>query len=145
MNVRSILESKGSSEVVTIDPQRTIQEAIESLVEHNIGSLVVVDEEGELAGIITERDILRVCAGGGDRLATTRVAEVMTRDLIVGDADDPIDYVMGIMTQNRVRHLPIVGRRGLRGMVSIGDVVKIQLHETEYENRHLREYIQRGY
>jgi CBS domain-containing protein len=145
MNVRSILESKGSSEVVTIEPQRTIQEAIESLVEHNIGSLVVVDEEGELAGIITERDILRVCAGGGDRLATTRVAEVMTRDLIVGDADDPIDYVMGIMTQNRVRHLPIVGRRGLRGMVSIGDVVKIQLHETEYENRHLKEYIQRGY
>ena len=145
MNVRSILESKGSSEVVTIEPQRTIQEAIESLVEHNIGSLVVVDEEGELAGIITERDILRVCAGGGDRLATTRVAEVMTRNLIVGDADDPIDYVMGIMTQNRVRHLPIVGRRGLRGMVSIGDVVKIQLHETEYENRHLKEYIQRGY
>ncbi|MGH7571564.1 MAG: CBS domain-containing protein [Gemmatimonadota bacterium] len=145
MNVRSILEGKGSTEVVTIDPDRTIQEAIASLVEHNIGSLVVVDERGELAGIITERDILRVCIGGGDRLATTRVAEVMTRDLIVGDSDDSIDYVMGVMTQNRVRHLPIIGRRGLRGMVSIGDVVKIQLHEKEYENRHLREYIQGSY
>ncbi|MGH7557184.1 MAG: CBS domain-containing protein [Gemmatimonadota bacterium] len=144
MNVRSILEDKGSSEVVTIDPDRTIQEAIECLVQHNIGSLVVV-ERGDLAGIITERDILRVCAGGGGRLATTRVAEVMTRNLIVGDADDSIDYVMGVMTQNRVRHLPIVGRRGLRGMVSIGDVVKIQLHEKEYENRHLREYIQGSY
>lgn len=142
MNVRSILEEKGSPDVVTIDPDRTIQEAIGRLVEHNIGSLVVVDENGELAGIITERDILRVCADGGDRLATTRVADIMTRDLIVGDADDSIDYVMGVMTQNRIRHLPVVGRRGLKGMVSIGDVVKIQLHETEYENRHLKEYIQ---
>lgn len=145
MNVRSILEEKGSPGVITIDPDRTIQEAIERLVENNIGSLVVVDEEGELAGIITERDILRVCTGGGERLATTRVGEVMTRNLIVGDADDSIDYVMGIMTQNRIRHLPVVGRRGLRGMVSIGDVVKVQLHETEYENRHLKEYIQGSY
>lgn len=145
MNVRSILEEKGSPDVVTIEPDRTIQDAIERLVKHNIGSLVVVDETGELAGIITERDILRVCAGGGDRLATTHVAEIMTRNLIIGDADDSIDYVMGIMTQNRIRHLPVMGRRGLRGMVSIGDVVKIQLHEKEYENRHLKEYIQGSY
>jgi CBS domain-containing protein len=69
----------------------------------------------------------------------------MSRNLIVGESDDSIDYVMGIMTQNRIRHLPIVGRQGLRGMVSIGDVVKIQLHEKEYENRHLREYIQGSY
>lgn len=145
MNVRGILEGKGSPDVITIGPDRTIQDAIECLVEHNIGSLVVVGDGGELAGIITERDILRVCAGGGGRLATTRVAEVMTPKLIVGDADDSIDYVMGIMTQNRIRHLPIIGRRGLRGMVSIGDVVKVQLHETEYENRHLKEYIQGSY
>ena len=145
MNVRSILEAKSSPDVVTIEPGRTIQEAIERLVQHNIGSLVVVDEDGELAGIITERDILRICAGGADRLGTTQISEVMSRNLIIGDADDSIDYVMGIMTQNRIRHLPVVGRRGLRGMVSIGDVVKIHLQQTEYENRHLKEYIQGGY
>ena len=145
MNVRNILEGKGALEVRTIDPERTIEEAIQRLVEHNIGSLVVVDGEGDMVGIITERDILRVCAGGADRLRTTKVAEAMSRNLIVGESDDSIDYVMGIMTQNRIRHLPIVGRRGLRGMVSIGDVVKIQLHEKEYENRHLREYIQGSY
>lgn len=145
MNVRRILEEKGSPEVVTIGPERTIEEAIRQLVEHNIGSLVVVDGEGDLAGIITERDILRVCAGGGERLATTRVDEVMSRDLIIGETDDSIDYVMGIMTQNRIRHLPIMGRTGLRGLVSIGDVVKVQLRQTEYENHHLREYIQGVY
>lgn len=145
MNVRRILEEKGSPEVVTIGPERTIEEAIRQLVEHNIGSLVVVDGEGDLAGIITERDILRVCAGGGERLATTRVDEVMSRDLIIGETDDSIDYVMGIMTQNRIRHLPIMGRTGLRGLVSIGDVVKVQLRQTEYENHHLREYIQGAY
>lgn len=145
MNVRNILEGKGALEVRTIDPERTIEEAIQRLVEHNIGSLVVVDGEGDMVGIITERDILRVCAGGADRLRTTKVAEAMSRNLIVGESDDSIDYVMGIMTQNRIRHLPIMGRRGLRGMVSIGDVVKIQLHEKEYENRHLREYIQGSY
>lgn len=145
MNVRTILEGKGSPEVRTISPERTIQEAIQRLVEHNIGSLVVVDDGGDLVGIITERDILRVCAGGAGKLATTQVAEVMSRNLIVGESDDSVDYVMGIMTQNRIRHLPIMGRRGLRGMVSIGDVVKSQLHQKEYENRHLREYIQGSY
>ena len=145
MNVRKILEDKGAPEVRTIEPERTIQEAIQRLVEHNIGSLVVVDGEGGMVGIITERDILRCCANGADRLGTTRVAEAMTPDPIIGESDDTIDYVMGIMSQNRIRHLPIVGRRGLRGMVSIGDVVKVQLHEKEYENRHLREYIQGSY
>jgi CBS domain-containing protein len=145
MNVRNILEGKRAPEVRTIEPERTIEEAIQRLVEHNIGSLVVVDAEGDMVGIITERDILRICADGADRLGTTKVVDAMSRNLIVGEADDTIDYVMGIMTQNRIRHLPIVGRRGLRGMVSIGDVVKIQLHEKEYENRHLREYIQGSY
>jgi len=100
---------------------------------------------GEAVGIITERDILRVCSQGAQWLASRRVAEVMTEDLIVGEPDDSIDYVMGIMTNNRIRHLPIVGQGGLNGMVSIGDVVKVHLQETEYENRHLKQYIRGTY
>lgn len=141
MNVAKILEGKGSSDVRTILPDRTIAQAVNRLVEHNIGSLVVVDEAGDPVGIITERDVLRCCAGNPARLEETRVAEVMTRDLIVGEPADDIDYVMGVMTKNRIRHLPIIETGSLVGMVSIGDVVNVQLHETIYENRHLREYI----
>lgn len=140
MNVDAILSGKGSPEVRTIESDRTIQEAIGRLVEHNIGSLVVV-EAGEPVGIITERDILRCCSREPERLAEVRVADVMTRDLIVGEPGDEIDYVMGVMTKNRIRHLPIIRDGKLAGMVSIGDVVNVQLHETRYENRHLKDYI----
>jgi CBS domain-containing protein len=145
MNVQTILDQKDSPNVITIEPERALQDAVERLVEHNIGSLVVVDSSGKPVGIITERDILKTCANGCEKLATTKVAEAMTADLIVGEAGDAIDYVMGIMTKNRIRHLPILREDGLCGMVSIGDVVKVQRQETEYENRHLREYIERGY
>ena len=155
MNVQTILDQKDSLNVVTIEPERALQDAVERLVEHNIGSLVVVDTSGKPVGIITERDILKTCASvrvragtcgrGCEKLAMTKVVDAMTADLIVGEADDAIDYVMGIMTKNRIRHLPIVRENGLCGMVSIGDVVKVQRQETEYENRHLREYIERGY
>lgn len=144
MNVASILTGKGDPAVRTIEPEATIRDAIARLVENNIGSLVVV-EDGEPAGIITERDILRCCADRPDRLAEIRVGEVMTRDLIVGEPADELDYVMGIMTRNRIRHLPILDERRLVGMVSIGDVVNVQLHETRYENRHLKGYIAGSY
>ena len=145
MNVQDILARKSSHAVRSIGPDRTVEEAVAQLVEHNIGSLIVM-EGGRPVGIVTERDILRCCAGGMDKSAATRVSEVMTRDLIVGEAADTIDYVMGIMTRNRIRHLPIVGPGDrILGMVSIGDVVESQLHETIYENRHLREYISGSY
>lgn len=145
MNVQDILDRKGSTEVRTIAPDRTIAEAVSRLVEHNIGSLVVVEAERPV-GILTERDILRCCADDIGKAASTRVADVMTQDLIIGEAEDTIDYVMGIMTRNRIRHLPIMGAgRRMLGMVSIGDVVESQLRETRYENRHLREYISGSY
>jgi CBS domain-containing protein len=144
MNVRDILARKSSNTVRSIGPERTVEEAVARLVEHNIGSLVVM-EGGRPVGILTERDILR-CYADGMGQAETRVSEVMTRDLIVGEAEDTIDYVMGIMTRNRIRHLPIIGPGDrVVGMVSIGDVVESQLRETIYENRHLREYISGSY
>ena len=145
MNVEGILAGKRPGAVRTIEPEATIQAAIDQLVEHNIGSLVVVTPQGQPVGIITERDILRVCAGGSGGLDAARVGEAMTADLIVGEPGDAVDYVMGIMTKNRIRHLPIVGAQGLLGMVSIGDVVEVQLQETSYENRHLKSYITGSY
>ena len=145
MNVQDILARKASNAVRTIAPDRTVEEAVAQLVQNNIGSLIVM-EQGRPSGIVTERDILKCCANGMGKSASTRVADVMTRDLIVGEAGDSVDYVMGIMTRNRIRHLPIVGPGDrILGMVSIGDVVESQLHETIYENRHLREYISGSY
>ena len=145
MNVQDILARKSSNTVRSIGPERTVAEAVARLVEHNIGSLVVMEGDRPV-GIVTERDILRCCADEMGKSGSTPVSEVMTRDLIVGEASDTIDYVMGIMTRNRIRHLPIMGPGDrVVGMVSIGDVVESQLRETIYENRHLRQYISGSY
>jgi CBS domain-containing protein len=140
MKVRDILQHKGT-DVHTVGPEATIQHVMETLLEHRIGSLVVCKDNGDVLGIITERDVLRECTHRGEHVRSTRVREVMATKLIVGALDDDIQYVMGIMTHNRVRHLPIVVGTRLIGLISIGDVVKAQLEETEFENRYLREYI----
>ena len=140
MKVRDILQHKGT-DVHTIGPDATIQHVMETLIEHRIGSLVVCNDTGNVLGIITERDVLRECTQHGEQVRSTRVREIMTTKLIVGALDDDIQYVMGIMTHNRVRHLPIVVGTRLIGLISIGDVVKAQLEETEFENRYLREYL----
>lgn len=142
MKIRDLLRGKGTA-VVTIRPEATIHEAVTMLVNHRIGSLVVLDEQRRVMGIITERDILRECAARSDQIKQTRVQDVMTTNLIIGVPDDEISYVMGIMTHNRIRHLPIMDGERLAGIISIGDVVKAQLEETEFENRYLKDYIQR--
>jgi CBS domain-containing protein len=142
MKVRDILRNKGSA-IVTIRPEATIHDAMNSLVNHRIGSLLVCDENGKTMGIITERDILRECAVHSERVKETTVRQVMSTNLIIGVPDDEIGYVMGIMTNNRIRHLPILSGETIEGMISIGDVVKAQLEETEFENRYLKDYIQR--
>lgn len=142
MTVRDLLQAKGSA-VTTIHADATLYDALATLVRHRIGSLVVMDDAGKVAGIITERDLLRECVVRSEELKNLHVGEVMTTHLIIGVPDDAVGYVMGIMTQNRIRHLPIMDGQHLEGLISIGDVVKAQLEETEYENRYLKEYIQR--
>lgn len=139
MRIRDILRSKGS-DVVTVDPGRTVLEAMRTLVDHNIGSVVVVEED-DVRGILTERDVLRLGADDPATLGSVPVREAMTEDLVIGELDDRIDYVMEIMTNNRVRHLPILERGELRGIVSIGDVVKASKQNAEAENKYLRDYI----
>ena len=140
MRVRDVLMSKGG-DVATASPSDTLHDAIQDLVKHNIGSLVVAATNGTVVGIITERDILRESAKRSDRLKTTLVGDVMTRDVIIGVPDDDIEYVMGIMTKNRIRHLPVLDETGLVGIVSIGDVVHAHLSNTQFENRMLKDYI----
>ena len=140
MRIREVLDRKGGS-VVTIEPDRTVHDAMRILVENNIGS-VIVTQDGRTVGILTERDVLRLGAESPESLATTLVGEAMTRELVVGVVDDLVDYAAGVMTSNRVRHLPILDGERLTGVLSIGDVVNALKQETEVENRYLRDYIQ---
>jgi CBS domain-containing protein len=141
MKIREILAVKGEH-VHTIAPDRSIVDAVALLVEHGIGALLVRDADGAVAGIISERDVLRVCRDRAAALGAIRIADVMTRELIVCVPDDDIDYAMGIVTKNRVRHLPVMEGGRVAGMISIGDLVKARLDAAEYENRYLREYIE---
>lgn len=140
MKVQEILDRKGH-EVVTITPERTVPEAVQLLVEHNIGG-VVVTEGGSLVGILTERDILRLTARSPGTMGTLTVAEAMTRAVVTGSADDDMMDVMGLMTDRRIRHLPILDQGRLSGIVSIGDLVNACRLAAEEENQHLRQYIQ---
>jgi CBS domain-containing protein len=131
--------------VQTILPTRTVQEAINQLVVHGIGSLLVEEEgSGTIIGIITERDILKECARSSQRLEETSVGEVMTRKLVVGRNGDKVNHLLELMTRHRVRHLPIMDGDTLLGLVSIGDLVKAQIDQIATENLQLKEYIQGG-
>lgn len=141
MKVRDILKVKGS-QVHSIVPEQTVLDAIAILMQHRIGALLVRDAAGAVAGIISERDILRECLHRSADLGRIPVRDVMTRDLVVCEPDDAVDYAMGIVTKNRVRHLPIMDGDRVAGIISIGDLVKAGLDEAEYENRYLKEYIQ---
>ena len=122
MTLADILKAKGSA-VYTIEPGSGLDRAVATLCEHNIGSLLVCERdvaEGErLVGILTERDILHVCAERAEALPMIRVSEVMTTGLITAGPDDAVETVMGQMTKNRIRHLPVLSEGRLVGMVSI--------------------------
>src|SRR5262245_17880605 len=140
MKVCDILQTKGTA-VITIQPEATLRDALRTLVSSHVGALVVINTRGKVLGIITERDLLRLCATRSDEIDSTLVADSMTTNLIIGVSEDEIGYVMGIMTNNRIRHLPIMEGDRLQGIISIGDLVKAQLEETEFENRYLKDYI----
>ncbi len=149
MRVTDILRQKGS-DVVTIAVGKTVHDAIGTLNEHGIGALIVIGESGEISGIITERDIMRDCGERCVRQADPSedhgdcpalVEGVMTKDLVIGVPDDGVDYVMAVMTNNKIRHLPILEDGELAGIISIGDVVNAHVEEADHENRLLKDYI----
>lgn len=144
MKVSDLLAVKGQT-VVTISPDRPVFEAMKKLMDHHISSLMVLDGGYNVKGIITERDIIRAMNQDYEALKTQKVADLMTKALIVGTPYDEMEYVMGIMTQNRIRHLPIISEDGLAGIISIGDIIKFQLEEIQVENHYLQDFIDGNY
>ena len=144
MKIKDILQAKGSK-VWMVRENETIQDVLHVLVSQKIGAILVSDEKGEkIAGIISERDIVRGAFSWGDKLSKMPVSKLMTRHVIVGSPEDDITQVMDLMTEKRLRHLPVVDGGRLRGIVSIGDVVKILMRDAEHEIRHLKEYMYGG-
>lgn len=143
MLLREILETKGRH-VYSISPDETLQDVVTKLVRWNCGSLMVVDprRSEEMVGIITERDILRACAGGKLPLGDHRVSEAMTSSPLAASPYQTVEDAMGLMTMRRIRHLPLVEEGRLVGIVSIGDLVKAQHDALSMENHYLKSYIQ---
>ncbi|WP_279483044.1 CBS domain-containing protein [Aureimonas sp. SK2] len=140
MTVRRILEAKGR-DVVTIEPATTVADAVRLLAERKIGVLVVTGSGGELAGILSERDVVRIVAGGGTDALSGTIADVMTRDVTTATEETTVDEAMEIMTRRRFRHLPVCVDGRLVGIVSIGDVVKRRIEAAEQEAEEMRSYI----
>lgn len=140
MKVADLLKNKDQT-VYSVTSDEPVFTVMQKLVEHRIGALIVMDPQGHIMGIISERDILKAVYENGDTFKTKKVADLMTTNLLVAIPEDDLEYVMGIMTQNRIRHLPIVTKEGVAGIISIGDIIKFQLDETQVKNRYLEDYI----
>ncbi len=140
MKVKEILKQKGP-EVFTIGEDKTIADAVRILSANNIGVLLVLNSEAKISGIISERDIIRSLAHDHENCLSKKVKDLMTKQIIVVEPDDELEYVEQIMTNNRVRHIPVIYNKILVGMISIGDIVKTRLQETEAENKYLKDYI----
>lgn len=131
MNIANLLARKGPK-VVTVRPDQTIREALQLLAEHNIGALIAVDEGGHPVGVLSERDIVREAARN-EAVFARDVSSMMTRDVIIGTPQDDLVSAGATMTEKHIRHLPIVSRGRLVGMVSIGDIVKAHRNELQGE------------
>ncbi|GAA2031730.1 CBS domain-containing protein [Terrabacter terrae] len=141
MKISDVLRNKGT-EVVTIKPGETVSTLLALLAEHRIGAVVVSTDGATVEGIVSERDVVRHLHATGTSVLDGPVSQIMTSDVTTGSADDNIADLAGTMTEERVRHVPIVGADGkLAAIVSIGDIVKHRLSELQSERDQLRDYI----
>ena len=140
MTVKAILSRKGR-DVATIAPTAQLSEAVKLLAERRIGAVIVTGAEGRVAGILSERDIVRSLGERGPAALGENVAAVMTRKVSTCSEADTIALIMERMTAGKFRHMPVVEQGRLVGVISIGDVVKCRVEEIEGESNALREYI----
>ena len=138
MKVTEILRNKGA-DVITIWPGASLRSAVERMTKRNVGALVVVDDDGKVVGMLAEREVVRALADSAERALNESVSDVMSRRPITCGPEDRLADLMAMMTEHRVRHLPVVEQGRLLGLVSIGDLVKARLGELEFESNVLRD------
>jgi len=142
MRVHDVLRRKGA-DVVTVRPDATVRELLDMLAEHQIGALVVSADGRSVEGIVSERDIVRRLHDRGPAVLDLSVTEIMTSEVSTVGPDEHLEHLMGLMTNNRFRHVPVVVDGALAGIVSIGDVVKHRMDELQSERDQLVGYISR--
>ncbi len=140
MKLKDVLQTKGHR-VVTVSAQSSVADAIRMMHAAKVGAVMVPDAEGCPVGIFTERDVVRLYADGDREFDTLTVESRMTCSLVVGRLSMPVDEALGLMTERRFRHLPVIEDGKLLGLVSIGDLVKIKLGEAAGEAQAMRAYI----
>jgi CBS domain-containing protein len=147
MRISDVLRGKGR-DVATIGPTATVGDLVAALGEHNIGAAVVVEgggtEDRAVVGIVSERDVVRRLLDRGGELLSATVGEIMTRDVLTCSPDDTVDHLAEVMTERRIRHMPVLADGRLVGIVSIGDVVKTRMEELETSQEQLQAYIAHG-
>ena len=138
--VRDLLARKGTN-VVSIAPTASVLEAARLMNDRSVGGVLVVDEAGALLGIFTERDILRRVVAANLSPETTKVADVFTRDIVTCVPETSVDECGAIMSNRRVRHLPVVDKSGLHGVITIGDLLAHRVSDQETTIQHLNSYV----
>jgi CBS domain-containing protein len=139
MRISEVLHAKGDN-VVTISPDATVRDLVTLLKEHNIGAAVVSSGSGTVAGIVSERDVVRGLADGAEVLDRA-IVEIMTERVHTAAPSESVDHLMKLMTDNRIRHVPVVVDGSLHGIMSIGDVVKSRMDELQFERDQLESYV----
>ncbi|MGI9481704.1 MAG: CBS domain-containing protein [Hyphomicrobiales bacterium] len=140
MNVAGILKEKGS-EVATVSAGDPLIDVAQTLATKRIGALVVTGEDGGIAGILSERDVVRAISRQGAKALHSTVGDFMTSSVVTCTPEDSVSSLMTTMTENRFRHLPVVEDGQLAGIISIGDVVKWRIAEAEFEAEEMKRYI----
>jgi len=140
MNVATILKQKGGS-VFTTTSDKSLLDIAKLLAQHGIGCIVIVGDDDKIMGIVSERDLMRAISQGGAEVLTEPVSDFMTKTVITAGEADTINQLMSEMTIRQFRHMPVVERDRLIGLVSIGDLVKIHVADAEFESGAMRQYI----
>jgi CBS domain-containing protein len=140
MDVAAILKEKGTK-VITAYPDATVANIVSTLSRERVGVVVICEKDGELAGIVSERDVVRGLAERGQTLLSGPVSGLMTTDVSTCSPNDKVGEIMATMTAQRIRHIPVMESETLCGIISIGDVVKHRLDEIESEADALRQYV----
>jgi CBS domain-containing protein len=142
MRISDVLRGKGSN-VATVDPALSVSGLVAELARHNVGAMVVI-ANGEVVGIVSERDVVRQLHERGADLLNARVSDIMTSSVYTCLPTESVDSLAATMTERRIRHMPVVVDGTLVGIVSIGDVVKSRIGELQTEREQLESYIARG-
>ena len=140
MKIKAILEKKGTN-IFSITPDKTLGDMAQEMNSRRIGSLLVLNEDGKMVGIITERDFLRNVSSAGKDWAEVVIDDVMTKDLVTADQDDNLKEVMAKMSENRIRHIPVMNAGEVAGLLSLVDIVRALHEETSYQNEIMKRYI----